>query len=146
MSKTLQTRFKLRAVRAFPNEYVAFLIGRRAAKDHLEVTDMYFPDNQAAHVDDYQATIPNEWWIKAMEYAAEKKLIVLGNCHSHTYPWLKFQGACFEPVQSIEDLKSWEVIDLITGIANVVENGAGKKHCSDLNFYGPPNDCEVKVK
>ena len=142
MSKTLQTRFKLRAVRAFPREYIAFLAGRRA-DDHLEVIDMFFPAYQKENTDDSQITIPDEWWIRAFEYAAAKKLIVLGSVHTHTYG----QGEQeYEAIPSKCDMSSWEIPDLICGIANVVCDDNGHKSCCDINFYGRPTTCPVTFK
>ena len=42
ISRKVQTRFKLRAWRAFPREFIGFLVGKRA-EYHLEVMDMFFP-------------------------------------------------------------------------------------------------------
>lgn len=41
ISRKVQTPFKLRALRAFPREFIGFLVGRRA-EDRLEVPDMFF--------------------------------------------------------------------------------------------------------
>ena len=46
--KQLQTRSKLRAVRAFPLEFLAFVVGHRSG-DHLEVIDLYFSADQKEH-------------------------------------------------------------------------------------------------
>jgi hypothetical protein len=45
ISRKVQTPFKLQALRAFPREFIGFLLGRRA-EDRLEVLDMFFPADQ----------------------------------------------------------------------------------------------------
>jgi hypothetical protein len=51
-----------------------------------------------------------------------------------------------EAVPSIGDMESWEVPDLICGIANVVEGPDGKKKCCDIAWHGPPSNCDVTVR
>jgi hypothetical protein len=52
-----------------------------------------------------------------------------------------------EAIPSIGDMESWEVADLICGIANVVEGPDGTKKCGDIASCGPPTkprrDCEA---
>ncbi len=141
ISKRLQKRFKLRAVRAFPLEFIAFVVGRRAA-DHLDVLDLFFPADQQEHATEGQIAIPGHWWTEAFEFAAARKMIVLGSIHTHTYAEGDQE---YEPVPSNGDMHSWEVPDLICGIANVVESG-GRKRCSDIAWFGPPNLVEVTLR
>jgi hypothetical protein len=144
LPKKVQTRFKLRAVRAFPREFVAFVVGRRNQQGGLDVVDMYFPADQAKQATDSYIEIPQRWWTEAMEFAASRKLIVIGNVHTHVY---RRDEPLFEPVQSMGDLANWDnVVDFIAGIANVIEGADGKKRCSDISFYGPPNPVEVTLK
>jgi hypothetical protein len=117
-------------------------VGRRA-EDHLEVLDMFFPADQKEYATDVEVTLAGHWWTLAMEYVAQQKMIVLGSAHTHTYRAARDEG---EAIPSIGDMESWEVPDLICGIANVVEGSGGKKKCGDIASYGPPINCDVTVK
>ena len=130
-------------MRAFPREFIGFLVGKRA-EDYLEVLDLFFPTDQKEYATEGEVTIASHWWTLAMEYAAQQKMIVLESVHTHAY-----RAGCdeVEAIPSIGDMESWEVPDLICGIANVVEGPDGKKKCGDIASCGPPTkprrDCEA---
>jgi hypothetical protein len=116
-------------------------VGKRA-QDHLEVLDMFFPADQKEYATEGEVTMAGHWWTLAMEYAAQQK-IVLGSAHTHTYRAGRDE---VEAVPSIGDMESWEVSDLICGIANVVEGPDGTKKCADIASCGPPSNRDVTVK
>lgn len=105
--------------------------------------DMFFPADQKEYATDVEVTMAGHWWTLAMEYAAQQKMIVLESVHTHTY-----RAGCdeVEAIPSIGDMESWEVPDLICGIANVVEGPDGKKKCGDIASCGPPSNCDVTVR
>jgi hypothetical protein len=70
-------------------------------------------------------------------------MIVLESAHTHTCRAGRDE---VEAIPSIGDMESWEVPDLICGIANVVEGSDRKKKCGDIAWYGPPSNCDVTVK
>ena len=85
ISRKVQTPFKLRALRAFPREFIGFLVGRRA-EDRLEVLDMFFPADQKEYATEGEVTMAGHWWTLAMEFAAQQKMIVLGSAHTLHLP------------------------------------------------------------
>ena len=82
ISRKVQTRFKLRAWRAFPREFIGFLVGNRA-QDHLENAGYVLPGGpeRARHRRRIH-TMAGHWWTLAMAYAAQQKMIVLESAHT----------------------------------------------------------------
>jgi hypothetical protein len=144
--RKVQTRFKHFACRMFPNEALAFIIGHRG--DGLVIVDIWYPplNELRKYATPEQVDVLDSWHMSAMEYAAGKRCIVLGNIHTHTYPWKITRGLVYDPVQSIGDVNGWSGLDLICGVANVAEGSNGRKKCSDIAFWGPQATINVTTK
>lgn len=140
--RRLVTGFKIRSARAWPAEFIAFILGRRT-EDAYEVLDIWYPPNWKEHCKEGELEGDEAWWKDAMEFAAAKRMMPIGTIHTHTY---RKGLTVFDEVPSLGDLATWEELDRITGIANVVELASGRKKCGDPVFHGPPNNCEVTIK
>jgi hypothetical protein len=142
-ARQLITGFKIRAARAWPIEFLAFPLGRKHEDGSIEVVAFYYPKDWREHAAEKQVELPGKWWLEALEVAAAGKMMPLGTLHSHCY---RRGETVFDEVQSLGDLDSWDIIDRIAGICNVIELASGKKQCGDPVFHGPPNNCEVTIK
>ena len=140
--RRLVTGYKIRACRAWPSEFIAYIIGRRDG-DSYQILDIWYPKNWKACCVEGQVNGDAAWWRDAMEFAAAKKMMPMGTIHTHTY---RAGLTVFDEIPSLVDRESWEELDRITGITNVVELSNGKKRCSDPVFHGPPNNAEVTIK
>ena len=140
----LMRGLRQRACRAFPKEYFCLVLGRRYGES-LEILDLWHPPmpELLENAEPGSVTQKKEWVTQAMEAAARKRAIVIGNIHTHTFRKGERE---IEPIQSIGDLQGWTDLDLIAGVMNVVERRNGRKHCSSLVFYGPTEPVAVSLK
>src|SRR4051812_27762245 len=94
LSNKLIKSFRRRAKAAFPNEKFAFIAGRRTTPEEIHLLDFIYPE-QSATVN--EVSVSQEEFTRAMESAAQRKMIVLGSIHSHPFPHDIFRGIGVDP-------------------------------------------------
>lgn len=143
LPKRLRDQFRRRALKAFPAECFAYLLGRRYGEDTWDVVALHFPSQIA---DEGAVHVTLEDHVAALEAAAKRRLVLFGSIHTHCYRYSAFKGGEFEPVLSIGDINGWESSDVVGGVMNVTEVSPGRKRCGDIVMWvAPPEAAEVQI-
>lgn len=129
----IQTRIKRLAREAFPKETMAYVIGVTTVCG-AEVTDLWVPEDVAAHCTPTSVTVPALWSYEAHEYAREQDAEVLGDVHSHPTP-----VAITSRIRVSAELSEGDLDTRCMGIAGVclVLEGPTGRLRTRLRWWGP---------
>ena len=127
---------------AFPKEWWALLLGTNAG-DHVQVDELYIPDDQDAYTSDYVIYEQTHWFAEAEAQARESELLVVGRIHSHPFTQIEAQGCIWDRSQSEGDIDSQRHI--VSGIC-VVQQLKNKRLRTSIRFWGPTVRITVVIK
>jgi proteasome lid subunit RPN8/RPN11 len=86
LPKKLASEFRKAAKLVFPVESYAILLGKVGGNGVYKVHELYFPPEAPSYSTDDIVNVQDSWWKDARLIARGKKLSLLGDLHSHTYP------------------------------------------------------------
>lgn len=141
--KDLFSEFKKRAKEMFPREKYAILMGKRVSKDFWAIEALWFPEGADDYCTKFHVTVLDSWWEEAKKVAAEQKLELLGDIHSHTHT--KPFGA--EASAADFDASNWvrrfmRGAPMVFGVVAIYQTKAGKR--ARLRFWPGLDPIEVK--
>ena len=135
----IATRWHRECRRAWPLEAFAYLLGRRAGLAHF-VEGIWLPADLERFSTPNSLSIPQRWMREALEHAEDEGLEVIGDIHSHPYPYSETNGAFVEAIPSEGDhAQGWH---LIAGVTALCETQSGRKLCR-TRFYAPADRIRI---
>ncbi len=105
--------FVKKAKQCYPNEILAYLIGKQVHSGLIEVHWFYYPELLISNY--YELETTSEAPVAAQEYADKKQMVIVGDIHTHPdYP----------PIMSKTDHHNHKVTEnKITAILEVPQSG-----------------------
>lgn len=144
----LRRNFRTAALRAFPLEECAILLGKRSPSGVIDLQELYYPPARLAQATPDSINIGLDWFGEAERYFAGRGLTHFGYIHSHPYEALPEDKPTAEP--SEQDWKSgaWlmretQSADFLMGIMTVLK--IGDKYTTKCNLW-PAQPPVTKVK
>jgi len=133
----IEARFRKLAREAFPWETIAYVLGFQR-DNFILVEDLWVPPDAArySHRRGTRAWIetPDHWIEEAAEQATEDERQLLGDIHSHPYPYHLCGSFRADSVQSEGDLETtW---GLIHAVCSVNESKRGRL-ATRIKWWGP---------
>lgn len=145
--KRVVAKFKKEAKKVFPSEHFGFILGNEK-EGHLEVTDLWLPDNIEKHATPHWVRPPKEWSVKVLDYCEEHDLTPLGSIHSHPYSYAELHktgGKCEFPDHSpSEGDADYGLIYKVHGICRILESQKGRLTAT-IRFWGPALKVETSL-
>jgi len=83
--KNLATEFRRASKNAFPKEEFAILLGDIKENGEVIVEDLFFPPGREEKTGADKVEVLDKWYFWAVKIAQERKLLVVGDIHSHPY-------------------------------------------------------------
>lgn len=112
----LRRNFRTAAVKAFPLEECAILLGRQGEDGVIDLQEIYYPPSRVAQATPDSINVSLEWFSEAEKYFAGRGLRQFGYIHSHPYEAEDHENPTAEP--SEQDWRSGAWLMAQTGRPN----------------------------
>jgi len=149
MPRRLEREFKRQAKAVFPRECYGILLGT-VAGDSVVVDEIWIPPVEELRAFATPTEVTTEgvtkWYLDAIERAREEDLTIVGDVHSHPYPWSTYGGQNKDRTQSESDLESQEFSNpLVCGICTISEQAReGGRLRASFRWWGRTISLETR--
>lgn len=131
--KKIEREFVAAAKQLYPKEAYAYLLGTLAG-DTVHIDELYIPDDTAYFASEVEVVPQPHWRAEALAQADESALILVGDIHSHPFP---YTGTLINDHAQSEGDLDYPNNFLINGICIVQNVGVKKQRLrASIRWWG----------